>query len=616
MYQRRLTLILKCTRIHRSTSLLASRYPWTSSLPVLSARTFSSSNTFSGVERLSTDEITTTHEYDNIEKPKPHQLFEKLDPSIGLRGPPDSAVTRALKNEPDLEWDAIVSFDIKNSNSLFETNELFDELDSTDSNDLMKLESTNQLEFYDWQWKIIGTARLLETPMGDWRDEQWFSAENILANGWPQQHCIRAVILQFALLRRACQEIDCAKSNEDKSSPLIEEPITATSPYNSSIDNVKSLGNSDSSMDSFQRTAMPEERLGRKTFSPLVDNWRCVYIAYPDMLRQIHLGPRDLLGDIVSNYSGKYGIPLSEKVFRLLLVAETHHLDGNSQQFAETVLSLTLDLYDSGMEDCLPTTPLWNSVLFTWIMAERRQETRNAVSRLVKLMDELKIQRSRNTYRLLFKECLQRGTEESARDAEDLLRQMYKEFLLDNFRVQPDMSSFIYVVDAWAKSKSHLAGPRAEQIYEQMKALRAKNHFLEVGETAETRFVNCVLKCWAIIGTKIAAEKAEAFWRHSAVAPDSTMYSTLINLYAKSSDVEGAERLWNELTTAVGFDGKAMNEMEFAATSLLSAYAKSNLPNKVDLAEGVIMRMKTSANTKLDTACYNGKLFGLAFFLW
>ena len=221
-------------------------------------------------------------------------------------------------------------------------------------------------------------------------------------------------------------------------------------------------------------------------------------------------------------------------------------------------------------------------------------------------MDELKIARSRQTYRILFRECLQRGTEVAARDAEDLLRQMYKDYLVDPSKVQPDMSTFIYVVDTWAKSNSQLAGPRAEQIYEQMKVLREKQHLLVVGETAETRLVTCVLMCWAIMGTAAAAEKAEAFWRQSGIVPDSAIYSTLINLYNKANCLEDAERIWNEFLEFRGADGMPLKEIEYSASALLSAYSKSNLPNRVERAEARFDRMRDSPHANLDTACYNG----------
>jgi pentatricopeptide repeat protein len=563
-------------------------------------------------------------------------------PVVEFRGPPDWAVQRALQNEPDAEWDAIVKKEDWKSDhsnaSLDEIHESFHALvasaegpdvdtplTSSDVNEgttttvesdlaftsseaplsVVPEESTssyspyNNLEFYDWQWKIIGTSRLIEAPMGSWTQDQWYSAENILSSGWPLQHSLRSVILQFALLRRTCQEY--------QSIQIIQpSPSAATPPPASTDVSLPSNPSPENSLSVVPNMTLPERGFGRKMFMRLVDNWRCVYIFHPEILRRLQLGPRDILEDAIHVYNAKYEIPMSEKVFRLILAVETHHKYNSSPEFAETILSHALDLYESGIEDGLPTTPLWNSVLLAWVLAKRRHATRQAVVRIVQLMDELKVVRSRQTYRILFRECLQRGTEEAARDAEDLLRQMYKDFLVDPTKVQPDMSTFIYVVDTWAKSNSQLAGPRAEQIYEQMKVLREKQHLLEVGDTSETRLVNCVLMCWVIMGTATAAEKAEAFWRQAGVVSDSTMYSTLISLYAKVNNLEGAERIWNELLTAVGPDGKPMNEIEFSATALLSAYSKSKLPNRVELAENILNQMKVSPNARLDTACYNG----------
>lgn len=330
-------------------------------------------------------------------------------------------------------------------------------------------------------------------------------------------------------------------------------------------------------------------------------------MLHPEVLRQCHLSPQELAFDIFNQYCGKYELPVSEKVFRYILVAESSHRDGCKPEFAEQVLSHALDLCDAGMEDCFPTTSFWNYVLLSWVNADRRQASSNGVARIVSLMETLKVQRSRQTYRILFRECLQRGTEQSARDAEGFLRQMYKEFLADNFRVQPDMSSFIYVADAWAKSKSQLAGPRAEQIYEQMKALRAKNHLLD-DFGREIRLVTCVLLCYVGLGNAVAAQKAEEFYRHTGLSPDASIFSSLISMYAKNGDFLGAERIWNELILSENSDGLDTKELlEFSASALLDACAKTNIPNKVEKAESIFSWLRSNKSINIDTPCYNGK---------
>lgn len=516
-------------------------------------------------------------------------------------GIPESAVKRALKNEPDDEWDSIVEF--QEGHLPEEYADLQDEAESSESNN----SKTNEM-FYDWQWKIIGTARLLESPVGSWTDEQWFSAENILLNGWPEQHCVRAVILQFALLRRTCYEMK--HSNELAEQQLSTRelhsgtPNAATSsPYNNSVDSATTPLD-DKNVDPLYRTITLKRKFAKKMFSRLINNWRSVYMFNPDILRLCHLSPQELLEDILNLYCAKYDVPVTEKVFRHILVAESSHRDGCKPDFAEQVLSHTLDLYDTGMEDCFPTTPLWNYVLLSWVNADLRQTTSNGVARIVRLMEELKVQRSRQTYRILFRECLQRATEQSARDAEGLLRQMYKEFLADSFSVQPDMSSFIYIVDTWAKSKSQLAGPRAEQIYEQMKALRAKNHLLDDFDR-EIRLVTCVLSCYLSVGSAAAAQKAEEFYRRAGVPPDGSAYSALLSIYAKYGNLVGAERIWNDLTSTESLNGFETKDLEFSASALLDAYANSRNPKKLEKAESMFNWLRR--NISINTVCYNGR---------
>ncbi len=525
--------------------------------------------------------------------------------------PPEWAVTRALQNEPDDEWDFIVESTHafphlhqgeENDDLLLEKEELFhDDSESSSSSSLNK----HHVNFYDWQWKIIGTARLLEA--GSWSHEQWFSAEHILLHGLPEQHCIRAVILQFALLRRA------ARSEMGTPPPPTPEPPPGVHPTTTVASNPYSDDADQKSVESVMlfpsnHTAATERKFEKKLLSRLVNSWRHVYLFYPDVLNQCHLSPCELLDDILRFYCGTYGVSVTEKVFRHILIAEMNRpnsSNGGTPEFAEQILSHCLDLYDAGTEDCFPTTPLWNYVLLSWVQADRRTMAAKSigVARIVRLMEELKVPRSRQTYRILFRECVQRGTEQSARDAEGLLRQMYKEFLADNFHVQPDMSSFIYVADAWAKSKSQLAGPRAEQIYEQMKALRAKNHLLDDHER-EGRLVTCVVACFVAVGNEDAARKAEEFYRRTGVPPDSSLFSSLISIYAKYSDLDGAERIWNELTS--NGNSNALKEIEFSASALLDAYAAANVPNKLEKVEALFNSMIGNERINVDTSCYNG----------
>jgi pentatricopeptide repeat protein len=523
----------------------------------------------------------------------------------------ESAITRALKNEPDDEWDFIVedtnSFHGENISE--EVKELQDDEESSESTSPKR----NEL-FHEWQWKTFGTARLLDTPLGHWTNEQWLSAESMLFIGWSKQRCIRAVILQFALLRRACYEMEYAKKLQQQQHEQHTQeqqnlgPTQATSSsYNKSFDAATSSLNADGNvvLMNTDRANAVERNFGKKMLGLLINNWRSVYTFYPDILRQNHLSPQELLDDVLTLYCGKYGIQVSEKVFRSILLAAISNHDDGTPEFAEQVLGHALELYDTGMEDCFPPTPLWNYALLSWVDADRRQATSNGVARIVRLMDELKVTRSRQTYRILFKECIQRGTEQSARDAESYLRQMYKEFLADNSRVQPDMASFIYIADAWAKSKSPLAGPRAEQIYEQMKALRSKNHLLDDYDR-ENRLVTCVLSCYMGVGSTAAAKKAEDFYRRTGLSIDSSSFSALISIYAKHNDADGAERIWNELISAEKSSKVNLNDVQFSASALLDAYAKARMPNKVEKAEALFNWITKNSRINVDTPCYNG----------
>ena len=136
-----------------------------------------------------------------------------------------------------------------------------------------------------------------------------------------------------------------------------------------------------------------------------------------------------------------------------------------------------------------------------------------------------------------------------------------------------------------------------------MKALRAKNQLLDDFDR-EIRLVTCVLISYIGVGSAAAAQKAEEFYRRTGVSPDASTFSALISLYAKNCDFLGAERIWNELISNSSLDAK---ELEFSASAVLDACAKSNIPNKVEKAESIFTWLRSSKSINIDTPCYNGK---------
>jgi hypothetical protein len=476
------------------------------------------------------------------------------------------------------------------------------------------------------QWKLDTTIRLLnaqtDEPLGNgsgWSMEDWFVVEDLLVHYWSKQDTIQAVIVQFALLEQ------CLRERNRLSRPLQPTCHTAhASLYPMGATATPTDGNvAGQTLDSLESLRKQIDRwLHLHLLNDMVESWRLVYTVHADTLAACGFTPTDLLHRVVHTLHHALGLSLDAKTFYYIAEAEMCRPSRHSSpEFVQAVLMQTIDLYRSQPEtlaSCFPKVPLWNFALTAWVKADRGVEAQTAVTQLLQLMDEYNVPRSKRTYLTALQACVQQKSVNGALQAEQLLQRMYQEYLhSDNGhggpspKLQPDVYAFTAVVDAWAKSRSPQAGPRAEQIYQQMLALRHKNHLFGYRK-ADTTLINCALMCYANPKpTPESVAQAEAFWRQSLVPPDVITYATLIQLYASTANIAAAERLWHELwDTAVDISGHPLvvTEVSLFAT-MLAMYAKSKLSNRVELAAAVLQRMKESKHVQPNTMVYNGTFY-------
>ena len=304
---------------------------------------------------------------------------------------------------------------------------------------------------------------------------------------------------------------------------------------------------------------------------------------------------------------------LSEKTLRMIVEAEVSTLlPGQKPDLANVALEKVIDLWKSGMESCAPKAKFFNLVAFAWVKADRGQETVDAVSAIRKRMLDLNIRYNRISYAHALQALAQCHSNEAAKQAASLLKQMYNEYLEGNQRTQPDLHLFAIAISAWANSGSPEAGSRAEQLYHQMILLREQNHLL--GDSKSDSFVvNSVLRCWGNAKTPSAAAQAEDFWRSTGMPANSVTYGTLARLYSQVGKVKDVERIVEEMETDVSSaianeqnDAATVEPSLYAYTALLSAYAKSDLRDKLERSEALIHRMQRKAGTKPNREVYNG----------
>lgn len=515
----------------------------------------------------------------------PHDEAAAVAPVV--RVPDPQTLERALSPTSDREWDTLLQRHMTDSSLE----------DPVETYEIGYVSSTAAppLPWDESRWKITTTASLLQTATGDWTPEQWFAAEDLLVNWWSKEPCVRAIILQFALYRRSWEE----KTHYlDRRHHCPDTNGTET--------NAADLLHHLQQPDPLVSYAKTDKWLNAKLLNHMVYNWATVYTAHAAALIECHLGPTNLLETVWEVYNGHFGAAVSDKTLYFILEADVNQLRRKeTPELAERIIDHAVVLWESGHEGSLPKTTLFNQALKAWVKAEEGVATLEAVDKLLARMMELNVPYSKNTYTMALQACVQQGTEAAARRAEDFLQNMYSEYLQGSVRLQPDVYAFTSVVHAWAKSKSPQAGPRAEQIYQQMLLLRKKGHLFGY-KTADTTLINCALLCWGNSGTADAATKAEEFWLSTRVAPCSHTYTTLISLYSQHRNTAAVQRLWHEMETALDVEGKIIKPEAPVYTAILSAYAKSKLPNKLELAEAALKQMKEATNVALNTTTYNG----------
>lgn len=533
------------------------------------------------------------------------------------------AIRRALQLSPDEEWDKQVlvvaaSLPLRKDaeKNHFDSEEPVESYDTTidyhlshrqDKNNTDPTNLTLNLSWNDRQWKIQSTARLLNSPVGSWSVEDWFALEDLFVHFWARQDCMRSVVAQLTLFERCLLEKNRIFQVEPCSSSISSsrgEPNILTSEILETTNGVKDGVISLHSSESLEMHI--NTWLNLHLLNHIVDSWRFVYAAEPLPLRNCQLAPLDVLDKVLHVFHKQLGCEVSAKTFYFIAEAEMAypHKD-RTPEILDKLLATTIGLYNEGMELCLPKNLFWNMALTAWMKAERGSDSVDAVTRLLQTMDDLQISRSKRTYLTAIRAHAQQCSEKAALDAEGLLQRMYSEYVSGAYKVQPDVYAFAAVVDAWAKSKSPLAGPRAEQIYQQMLELRKQDQLYGY-KNEDTTLINCAIMCWGNVGTVEAVAKGEAFWRSTGVIPTSVTFTTLINLYSDLGQVADAERLWQELDITEDENGHVLRRENALYLSMLSMYAKSKIPNRVERASSIIQKINDSGEIAPSNAVYNG----------
>lgn len=476
-----------------------------------------------------------------------HHHLEVGDTHFHLDG---AILLHALNRNPDPTWDAVGQ--VHNRRQLRRLYPTYNDF----SDDQYSV-APRVLQWDEVLESIVATSTLLNATH-PWTSVEWQSARELLTL-WSTHETIRGVVLQFSLYHRCLKERFRLPPGSEAwlGSPLVLEMI--------------------------------------------LNNWRIVYSATDShsaqTLSAAGLSPSNILSVVVREFHGRYQISVREKLLHLILEASS--TDGQAPELANTVMQTSMKLWQSGIEACFPRIQLWNLAMYNWVEADRGRKTVRAVLGILEHMKQLSIPMDKISYHMAIRAWGSLKSTEGAVKAEDLLLQMCTEHMHDHSKPNPDVYAFTMVSKAWAESQSPNAGPRAVALYTKMQDLREQGKVY--GERSfDVELINSVIECFKYSYDVNAAEEAERFWRQTGFFDsDHVAYVGLISLYCKAGRMSDIQRLFDEM------DQQNTPMDAHSTVALFSALAKSNLDNRIEVAETVLQSIKTAAKT--NTEVYNGK---------
>lgn len=322
----------------------------------------------------------------------------------------------------------------------------------------------------------------------------------------------------------------------------------------------------------------------------------------------------------------------------------------NSADKAETILFKMMELAekDDGTydEDVAPTSITCDAVLNAWA----RQGTMQGAERAEQILERMEYIRTRGKSRTKIQptaysfatvitawaKASKPGETFSGERAQHILKRMMefrKEILAQEGPdsdyaklLKPDVVVYNSVLDAWARTKTPIAGTKAEEILFQMQEV-ARMGDGNIHVLPDTITYNSVINCHASSGHINSAKAAEKILKKmeiasrtiSAVVPNTLTYNQVLKAYSTSKLPGGTKRADTILRYMIQSGNKNIEPDSFSFTTVLNIWAKSKEPFKAKQAWDILNKMLETysltgnENMKPNEVTYNTVLNACAF---
>jgi len=234
--------------------------------------------------------------------------------------------------------------------------------------------------------------------------------------------------------------------------------------------------------------------------------------------------------------------------------------------------------------DYMPTRATYNALM----NAHSKQGNVGRVLEILESMEESsEIEPVTNDYNVMLGAFAKQGY---PRKAEEVLKRMVDRCkdLGQDCPCSPDMYSYNVLLDAWAKSSERGKGKRAEEMF---------THLTKLCDSDDCDWELDARTCASVINAIVHSDESDRIQRSEAimatakargVAPDSYLYTALLEAYANTQDSGAAEKA-EEVLNALEKEGFANS---VAYNTVLKAWKNQRSSKATRRAESLVERMR------------------------
>jgi hypothetical protein len=259
----------------------------------------------------------------------------------------------------------------------------------------------------------------------------------------------------------------------------------------------------------------------------------------------------------------------------------------------EYLLRNMVELRDSGFDSAAPDLVSVNTAISAIARSQRKDSVRKAHFILKNMESMYGVKPDATSYNLVIDAYAKSRDLQGGQKAEQLLKEMEVQFCQGNREIMPNTFTYSTVIDA--RSNDRDSGKHAEELLDRMNQI----HKLYDGAIPDTAVYNSVMNVYSIQGDKQSVNRIKAILEfmedsfaqgNENLKPNIISYNTVLKAfaYAREDCTKDArallERLVSRNLTDVAADA-------ISYTTVISCYARSDLPRKAKIAENLLHQM-------------------------